>query len=153
MTKAFTLIEVLVSVTILAVVATGLLQISTNSKHNFSFLKEKSEFSRLASIALVHNDQKYHNKEMALFDFLRDDYDNIEDELRNYLKKTKVKYTHEEVSSFSPLSSSLDDQNQSQYEEQNPQSALNITILYDQITVSKDKNIARAYKIYVPMGR
>jgi len=151
MTKAFTLIEVLVSVMILAVVGTGLLQISTNSKQNFMFLKEKSNFDRLASIAFIHNDQKYHHKDMTLYDFIKDDYDNVEDELRQYLKEIKVTYNHEEVSTFNPLEGSIDDQNQSQ-DQEDMQSGINLTIVYDKITISKEKNAAYAYKVYIPMG-
>jgi len=150
-TKAFTLIEVLVSVMILAYVGTGLLQISSNSKHNFMFLKNKSEFDRLASIAFIHNDQKFHHKDVTLFDFIKDDYTNIDDELRKYLKEIKVNYNHEEVSTLNPLEGSIDDQNHSN-EQDNMQSGLNLTIFYDKITIRKDKNVAFAYKVYIPIG-
>ena len=147
MTKAFTLIEVLVSVMILAVVGTGLLQISSNSKHNFMFLKEKSEFDRLASIAFIHNDQKYHHKDMTLYDFIKDDYTNIDDDFRKYLKEIKINYSHEEVSSFNPLEGSVDNQNKEE-----EQAALNLTIIYDKIIISRGKNSTYAYKVYIPMG-
>jgi prepilin-type N-terminal cleavage/methylation domain-containing protein len=151
MTKAFTLIEVLVSVMILAVVGTGLLQISSNSKHNFIFLKEKSKFDRLASIAFIHNTQKYHHKEMTLYDFIRDDYEKIDDELRKYLKSYKVKYSHEEVSTFNPLGESMDEQNQSS-DSETLQAPMDLTIIYEKISIQKDKNAAYAYKVYIPMG-
>ncbi len=151
MTKAFTLIEVLVSVMILAYVGTSLLQISSNSKHNFIFLKEKSEFERLASIAFIHNEQKYHHKDMTLYDFLKDDYSDIDDDLRKYLKEMKVSYNHEEISTFNPLEGSIDDQNQST-DQDTMQAGINLTIIYDKITIIKDKNSAFAYKVYIPMG-
>ncbi len=148
MNKAFTLIEVLVSVMILAVVGTGLLQISTNSKQNFAFLKEKSEFDRLASIAFVHNNKKYLHKELTLFDFIRDDYENIDDDVRKYLKNYKVHYNQEEVSTMNPLEGSVNEQNQSDQET----NSLNLTIVYDKITITKDKNSAYAYKVSIPMS-
>jgi len=150
MTKAFTLVEVLISVMILAVVGTGLLQISTNSKHNFEFLKQKSKFSRLASIAFIHNDQKYHHKDMSLYDFLRDDYPNLDDDLRKYLKDIKVSYSHEEFSTFSPLS----EDNKTTDNNDNPEeeNQIDLTIVYDKIVVSDKKNSTFAYKIYIPMG-
>ncbi len=151
MTKGFTLIEVLVSVMILAVVGTGLLQISTNSKHNFIFLKEKSKFDRLASIAFTHNNQKYHHKEMTLYDFIRDDYDKIDDDLRKYLKTFKVKYNHEEVSTFSPLGANMDEKSQSE-ETDTLESPIDLTIIYEKISLQKDKNAAYAYKVYIQMG-
>jgi hypothetical protein len=135
---------------ILAVVGTGLLQISTNSKHNFIFLKEKSEFDRLASIAFIHNNQKFHHKNITLYDFIKDDYHDISDELRKYLKSVKVSYTDDEISTFNPLENETDESDQ---EENNPlQNNLNLTIVYNKITVSKDKNAAFAYKVYIPMG-
>jgi len=151
MTKAFTLIEVLVSVMILAVVGTGLLQISTNSKQNFIFLKEKSKFDRLASIAFIHNNQKHHHKEITLYDFIRDDYEKIDDELRKYLKLYKVNYNHEEISTFNPLGESIDEQEQHEGSEdlKNP---IDLTIIYEKISIQKDKNAAYAYKVYIPLG-
>ena len=151
MTKAFTLVEVLISVMILAVVGTGLLQISTNSKHNFEFLKQKSKFSRLASIAFIHNDQKYHHKDMTLYDFLRDDYPNLDDELRKYLKEVKVSYSHEEFSTFSPLGEDNETENL-QDDDQQEQNQMDLTIVYDKVIVSKKRDSAFAYKIYIPMG-
>ena len=149
MTKAFTLIEVLVSVMILAVVGTGLLQVSANSKHNFIFLKQKSEFDRLASIAFIHNDQKHHHKDLTLFDFIKDDYSDIDDELRKYLKEIKVSYSHEEVSTFKPLEGSVDDIEQ---DENSVQTSLNPMITYNKIIVSKDESSTYAYKITISLG-
>jgi prepilin-type N-terminal cleavage/methylation domain-containing protein len=150
MTKAFTLVEVLISVMILAVVGTGLLQISTNSKHNFEFLKQKSKFSRLASIAFIHNDQKYHHKDMTLYDFLRDDYPNLDDDLRKYLKDIKVSYSHEEFSTFSPLGE--DNQTTDSYDNPEEENQMDLTIIYDKIVVSNKKDSTFAYKIYIPIG-
>lgn len=149
MTKAFTLIEVLVSVMILAVVGTGLLQVSSNSKDNFIFLKEKSEFERLASIAFIHNDQKQHHKDRTLYDFIRDDYSGIDDELRKYLKEIKVRYSQEEVSTFDPQAGSVDDQN---YSEEAQQNSIHLTIVYDKISITRGNSSSYAYKVYMPMG-
>ncbi len=148
MTKAFTLIEVLVSVMILAIVGTGLLQISSNSKDNFIFLKKKGEFDRLASIAFVHHKQKYHHKDMTLYDFIEDSYSNIDDDLRKYLKAIKVSYSQEEVATFNPLEEESDDQSPVQEQEQ---AAFNFTIVYDKIVISEGKNATYGYKVYIPV--
>ena len=113
------------------------------------FLKNKSEFDRLASIALIHNNQKFHHKDIALYDFIKDDYKDIDDELRKYLKEIKVSYSHEEVSTFNPLEGSIDDQNQ---EQETRETGLNPTITYDKITISRDKDTAFAYKVYISTG-
>ncbi len=153
MTKAFTLIEVLVSVIILSYVGVGLLQISSNNKHNFIYLREKSHYDRLASIAFIHNSPKYNHKTMNLYDYIRDDYTNIDDELRKYLKNIKVTYEEKEISTFKPLEEDKEDIS-SDFQENNGkmQSALNLTINYDKITVSKEKSSTYVYKIYIPMA-
>ncbi len=149
MTRAFTLIEVLISVVILAVVGTGLLQISINSKQNFAFLKQKSKFAYISSIAFMHNNQKYHNKDMTLYDFLEDDYVGIDDDLRKYLKEYKVHYYHEEYDRYSPFG----DTNQTQAQNQtDDEEQLDLTIVFDKIEVIHDKDSAFAYKIYIPIG-
>ncbi len=149
-TKAFTLIEVLVSVMILAVVGTGLLQLSTNSKHNFIFLKKKYKFDLLASIPFIHNDQKYHHKDMSLYDFVRDDYRDIDDSLRQYLKSYKISYSQEEISTFHPLG----EENKNDYDQEDSSDkklSFDITIIYDKIIASKDNQSSYTYKVYIPM--
>ncbi len=138
--KAFTLIEVLVSVVILSTVAVMLFEISTNSKSNFSFLSKKGDFTTLSSIPLMHNDQALHNSEKNLYEFIRDDYDIKDDELRKYLKEQKVHYDHAEFSTFEPLGSSEDeDVNQS----------INFTVVFDKIFVGNRENSTFVYKIYI----
>ena len=138
--RAFTLIEVLVSVLILSTVAVMLFQISINSKSNFSYLSKKGDFTTLSSLALMHNDQSLHNSQRTLYDFIRDDYDIKDDELRKYLKEQKVHYEHEEFSTFEPLGSSGDkDTNES----------INFTIVFDKIFVKNKENSTFVYKIYV----
>ena len=88
--NGFTLIEVLVSVVILSVVAVGLFDVSSKGKQNYMFLKEKTEFDRLSSLALMHNDQKHHGKDKTLYDFVRYDYKIDDDDLRKYLKSKKT---------------------------------------------------------------
>jgi len=151
--NAFTLIEVLVSVAILAVVATGLFQISMNSKNNFAFLEQKARFDRLGSIPIMHNDEKYHHKEKTLFDFLRADYEIKKDEVRQFLKKEKISYEEEEYSKFAPFAESGDttDENLFADEEEDTSSsqAADITLIFDKITVSDKHNSTYVYKIKI----
>ncbi len=148
--KAFTLIEVLVSITILAVVATGLFKISLNSKANFAYLYKKSQFDRLSSIAFMHNNQKYHHKEKSLYDFVRDSYTIKDDEIRQYLKKDKISYSQEEYSTLS-----LGEGNDQQTDDETPSPKTkgdtipNITFVFDKITISNKNQSTYAYKIYM----
>ena len=146
--SAFTLIEVLVSVTILAVVATGLFQISINSKNNFSYLAEKANFDRLASIPITHNDIKYHHKDKVLYDFLRDDYLIKDDEVIKYLKKEKVRYDQEEFATFAPFSEEGDIEETFADDENNPSMAgFDLTLQFDKITISNKHQSTYVYKI------
>ncbi len=148
--KAFTLIEVLVSITILAVVATGLFKISLNSKANFEYLYKKSQFDRLSSIAFMHNDQKFHHKEKSLYDFLRESYTIKDDEIRQYFKKIKVSYSQEEYSTLS-LGDSSDTENIDETNSQDQEGDIipNITFVFDKITISNKNQSTYAYKIYM----
>lgn len=137
--KAFTLIEVLISVAILAVVATGLFQISFNSKNNFEFLEHKARFDRLSSIPIIHNDAKYHHKEKALYEFLRADYEIKEDEVRKFLKQKKVQYSQEEYARFSPMSE----------EETDSSPEMDLTLLFDKITISGKHQSTYVYKLKI----
>ncbi len=154
--NAFTLIEVLVSVAILAVVATGLFQISMNSKNNFTFLEQKARFDRLSSIPVMHNDEKYHHKEKTLFDFLRADYEIKKDEVRQFLKKEKISYEEEEYAKFAPFAESGNETDQNSLfaedegDENRPSSqAADITLIFDKITVSNKHNATYVYKIKI----
>ena len=155
--NAFTLIEVLVSVAILAVVATGLFQISMNSKNNFAFLEQKARFDRLSSIPVMHNDEKYHHKEKTLFDFLRTDYEIKKDEVRKFLKKEKISYEEEEYTKFAPFAegedatdeSSLFGNSEEDEESTSSSQAADITLIFDKITVSDKHNSTYVYKIKI----
>ncbi|MCH9813964.1 MAG: type II secretion system GspH family protein [Epsilonproteobacteria bacterium] len=138
--KAFTLIEVLVSVVILATVAVLLFEISSNSKNNFLVLQKRIDYVTLSSLALIHNDQKYHNSDKSLYDFIREDYNISDYELRKYLKDRKVHYSHEEYTTFSPFSEGGSEQNQS---------ILDFTIVFDKVFTTDKKHSSFAYKIYI----
>lgn len=145
--SAFTLIEVLVSVAILAVVATGLLQIATNSKNNFAFLLEKAQFDRISSIPIMHNDPKYNHSEKNLYEFLRSDYDIKEDDVRKTLKKMKVRYAQEEYVTFSPFADADEQQEADGEEASMQQSVMDMTLIFDKITVSDKHHATYVYKL------
>lgn len=137
--KAFTLIETLVSVVILSSVAVALFEISSSSKSNFSFLQKKSDFTTLSSLALNHNNQNSHNKDIDLYSFIKYDYNIKDDELRRYLKSKKVHYEHEEFTTFSPLSEGGDTK----------QDIIDFTLIFEKVTIRTKQQSAFIYKIYM----
>ena len=136
--KAFTLIEVLVSVVILSTVAVLLFEISTNSKNSFSYLSQKASFTTLSSLPLMHNNPKYHNSDKTLYEYIRYDFDIKDDDLRKYLKEKKIHYRQEEFADFSPLSES---------DEEMEQGTDGFTILFDKIQISNKQQSTFLYKI------
>ncbi len=144
--KAFTLIEVLVSVVILSTVAVYLFEISSNSKHSFSYLSKKGEFTTLSSLPLMHGEYKFNNSDKELFEYVRYSYDIKDDDLRRYLKQQKVHYEQDEFATFSPFSEGEEEIPQDQ--EQN-QSMANFTIVFDKIKIDNKKQSTFVYKIYL----
>ena len=149
--NAFTLIEVLVSVAILAVVATGLFQIAINSKNNFTFLANKAQFDRLASIPVTHNDPKYHRTEKSLYDFLREDYMIKEDKVIRFLKQKKISYEQENYATFAPFSQENSAQTDETLEEPSSDNLLEqgmeLTLQFDKITISDKHHATYVYKV------
>jgi len=145
--KAFTLIEVLVSIVILTTVAVALFEISTNSKNNFSYLSKKADFTTLASIPLMHNDTKYHNSDKDFYEYIRYDYKIKDDDLRRYLKDKKIHYSQEEFSTFSPLSDGEEKQEKKLDNKGEEQSMMDFSIIFNKILVSDKKHSTYVYKI------
>jgi prepilin-type N-terminal cleavage/methylation domain-containing protein len=146
--KAFTLIEVLVSVVILSTVAVLLFEISTNSKNNFSFLSEKATFTTLASLPLMHANQKYNNSDKTLYEYIRYDYNIKDDDLRKYLKEKKLHLDYEdEFSTFSPLSEG--DDNMRDIVENENRDMMDFTVVFDKVIIRDKKQSTFAYKIYI----
>jgi len=144
--KAFTLIEVLVSVVILSTVAVLLFEISTNSKNNFSFLSQKATFTTLASLPIMHSSQKYNNSDKNLYEYIRYDYDIKDDKLRRYLKEKKVHLEYEdEFATFSPLS----EDSGSSMDIGEDKDMMDFTIVFDKVLVMDKKQSTFAYKIYI----
>ncbi len=144
--KAFTLIEVLVSVVILSTVAVLLFEISTNSKNSFSYLSQKASFTTLSSLPLMHNDPKYHNSDKTLFEYIRYDFDIKDDELRKYLKEKKIHYSQEEYAAFSPLSEG-DDEAIIDASEEEEQNMMDFTIIFDKVLIGDKQQSTFVYKI------
>ena len=136
--RAFTLMEVLVSILIISVVAVALFQISTNSKQNFSFLTQKSQFDSVASITFLHDKKNWHRLDKTLYDFIKNDYNISDDDFIKILKNEKIHYTQEEVSLLSPFEDLAEGTN-----------VPNLKIKFDKIEVSNKEQNTYVYKISI----
>ncbi len=116
MRKAFTLIEVLVSVSIISIVVLGLLSSSaTNgklSKRLSDKYKQKDEFS----IVLLNANKNFHNSQKSLYDFLGKKYKIKNDELKTWLKNKKFEYTDKEFSTMKLLDLDIEELTNGEYD-------------------------------------
>jgi prepilin-type N-terminal cleavage/methylation domain-containing protein len=96
--RAFTLIEVMVSVMIISVVIMALLQMSANSIHIFSATKSQLKTNQYLSFLIANKDYGFENKNIYLYDLIQDF--EVEDDLRRALKKIKVAILYQELESI-----------------------------------------------------
>jgi len=92
--KAFTIVEVLISVIILATVATLIFQISLRSKNNYIFYKKKQNYENSTSLALLNQIKSNTN----IYEIIRNNYKIKDFETRKYLKSIKLKVTQKPYS-------------------------------------------------------
>ncbi len=93
MRAGFTLIEVLVATVIASIAGMALLQMNSNNMHLFKQIQYRSSNSETLSLIALHNDKKYNRTTKELFVILDDTYDITNDDLRKYLKETKIDYS------------------------------------------------------------
>ena len=144
--KAFTLVEVLISVTLLAIAGMALMQVSANSKKGFMFLKDKLSFDEKCSIPLTHKNRSYHKKTKDLYSFLQRDYFITNDEVIKDLKNYKISYEQKTFSVINPLSRD-EDETEIKEEDENRKKGLVINI--DKITLFNKKGSFTAFTIWL----
>lgn len=93
--KAFTLIEMMISVIIISTVILALLEMQGNTNFIFSKLKSKLSINQYLSF-FIANDKYGFDKDSISLDDLISDF-KVENELRRELKEIKVKVIYEEL--------------------------------------------------------
>ncbi|MFK5937056.1 MAG: prepilin-type N-terminal cleavage/methylation domain-containing protein [Sulfurimonas sp.] len=104
--RAFTLIEVMVSVMIISVVIMALLQMNANNTHIFGITKKHLNTNQYISLLIGNKDYGFENKNIYLDDLTRDF--ELENDLRRALKQTKVAIVYQELESID-LSEDMND--------------------------------------------
>ena len=87
--KAFTLVEVLVSLMLLSTIGIILLQTNSNSIHNFTYIKDRMDFEKIISLASIEYEEKFYRKKPSLYTLVEDDFIIQNDEL---IRKLKTMY-------------------------------------------------------------
>jgi len=154
MRKGFTLVEILVSVTLISVVALTLLQVSGNNTKMLDFLHKKSRITLLPSMFISHATENDHNSKLYLYDTLRKTYPSINnDDVITMLKEYNPLY-REEIISTIDLSENdeeivddeiVDDEYGYYDDEEQEENPLIITI--SKITLSLKNQSAYLYKM------
>lgn len=96
MSRAFSLVEVILSVIILTTVGLGLLQISNNAKYSMEIVQEDLKDIMPISIAFNHRSKKYDRSNKNLSEFIQGEYDLSDDTIQR-LKEIKVDYEYDVI--------------------------------------------------------
>ncbi|MGC9350935.1 MAG: type IV pilus modification PilV family protein [Sulfurovum sp.] len=87
----FTLIEVIVSVMIIAFVVLSLMEISSRTEKNALYLSDRNKAAFLDSFYLLEESAKYDKKEKNAYELLHPHFKDIDDESKTILKKINRK--------------------------------------------------------------
>ena len=88
MNKSFTLIEVLIAVSIIAIVVTAFLNINEESRFLIDKNLKKLQISHISSLVLLNTDKNDDKKKIYLDDLAKS-FD-LKDDLRRFLKSKKI---------------------------------------------------------------
>jgi len=139
--KAFTLMEVMVAVSILSIMSLTLLQVRNNNTHLNSYFITKSKASSLISIVSPYYGIESHNKNLHLDSKVQRNF-NIDDITRVYLKKFDFLYTNKVISTIDLLEDSSEDEEikEDDYEEEETkEDNLLLAVKVQKITISDKK--------------
>ncbi len=137
------MIEVLISVTILALIGAVLIQIASNNKQNFQTLINKTEFDEIVSIPLTHRNKIYHKTTKDLYTYLYKDYNLTNDDIIKYFKSKKVSYQQKNFSIIKPFESNESED----MVEENQNKEQSITINVDKILIFNKENSFTAFTV------
>jgi len=151
MRKSFTLVEILISATLISVVALALIQMSGNNTKMLDYLNKKSRVTLLPSMYIRAATQEDHNKKLHLYDTLRKSYPNINnDDVITMLKEYEPLYREEIISTIdlseSDTKKEEEDYGYEYYDDEEPQENP-LIINISKITLSFKDQSAYLYKL------
>lgn len=137
---AFTLVEVLVSIAIIVFIGAVLLKIVSNNTFFIGNLLQKSSFNSFISV--LNKERKDEKKKtIHIKDLVTSKYKNIDDELKEFLKKKKIEYSDLLISTQSMLDDN-DTASEDEIEEQDDAGNIDfkVDIRKQIISIDDDKN-------------
>lgn len=124
--SAYILMEIIVSIIILSIVGIALLKINSNQKKLHMIAEKKINFSRYVSLVLNQHSINLHNKDINLYDFIKNRYNLKNDFEIQVLKELKIHYSQKYKSI---INMKKDDKN--------------INILIDEIIISNKDGVSK----------
>ena len=131
LSRAFTLIEVMVAVVIISVVIMALIKLFANNSHIFSTLSDKSKNNQYLSFLVSPSHYGFADKDTTLYDLIKE-FD-IQSGLKRELKSVKVKLLYQELDSIdmAEYDSEDEDESESETEEDNTQERANSNMIFE----------------------
>ena len=108
MRKGFSLLEVMISVMIITLVIGVLLQLYSNNTRLFSSMRGHSELCMRSSLLIGNSEYGYEDKEVSLAELVHNF--NVDDDLRQKLKKYKAKVTYTPVKELNTKQTRTDEE-------------------------------------------
>ncbi len=99
----------MVAVMIISIVIMGLLQMYSNNTHIFSAIKKQIKTNQYVSFLVSSDDYGFENKDIYLYDLVKD-FD-FESDLKRELKAIKAKVIYEEIETIDLSEDSNESQN------------------------------------------
>lgn len=146
MRKGFTLIEVLVAASIIAVVGLALLQTHSNNTKLINRMSGQYHIKDEFSFVLLNAQTKWDGSTKSLYDIISSKFTIKDDETIKWLKNKKVSYDQDELSSIDLLETDLDDL-VSSMDGIDKSDLPDITLLVDKVTMDSSSGSAFGYTI------
>jgi len=98
MSSSFTFIEILISVTLLTLLATALLSLNSSNKQILNLSIDRKHSSMLSTLIFSRYDSNLKNKKKDFYSLVKDDYIIDNNRIKDYLKTKKVSIKESEDS-------------------------------------------------------
>jgi len=98
MSSSFTFIEILISVTLLTLLATALLSLNISNKQILNLSIDRKHSSMLSTLIFSRYDSNLKNKKKDFYSLVKDDYIIDNNRIKDYLKTKKVSIKESEDS-------------------------------------------------------
>jgi competence protein ComGC len=137
--KSFTLVEVLISITIISIVGLALLKLNANSTKMINYLSEKSGTNEHISLFAVNLNEDLHNKKKSLYEIIEKKYNIRNDDVRKALKNKEYNIKYKEISVTNLLEEDVEDNELVDENANDEESQASLILTISKISISNEK--------------